>query len=184
MTTHMIVAGLLNFLSPLFFQTDIPADAKQIECLATNIYFESAVESREGKRAVAHVTLNRLDDPAYEFSLCKVVQESFLPGTKACQFSWTCDGKSDVVPLDTKAEARRYQECVEEAIFAYFGLTEDPTRGATFYYNPALADPKWARSAKLKETVVIGNHRFMADKDDLRRFNNPVERIITIAINP
>jgi len=126
-TTSTIVAGMLQFLHPLFFDTNVEVNRAEIECLATNIYFEAAAEERLGKTAVAHVTLNRLHDPAYEHSVCNVVVESFAPGTKSCQFSWTCDGKPDEVPVDTRAGARTYEDCVEEAIFAYFGLTKDPT---------------------------------------------------------
>ena len=35
----------------------------------------------------------------------------------------------------------------------------DPTDGATFYYNPHIANPGWA--GKYTETAIIGNHRFM-----------------------
>lgn len=176
MSTMTIVAGVLNFLHPLFFDTTIDINKAEIECLATNIYFEAAAEERLGKTAVAHVTLNRLRDPAYEHSVCNVVRESFAPGTKSCQFSWTCDGKSDEVPLDTRRGRVVYQECVEEAILAYFGLTPDPTQGATYYYAYELVTPAWA--SKFKEVAVIGGHRFMADKDDLRRFNNSMESLL------
>lgn len=183
-TTSTIVAGMLQFLHPLFFDTNIEVNRAEIECLATNIYFEAAAEGRLGKTAVAHVTLNRLHDPAYEHSVCNVVVESFAPGTKSCQFSWTCDGKPDEVPVDTRAGTRTYEDCVEEAIFAYFGLTKDPTGGATYYYAFNLVDPKWAHTGKIKETVVIGNHRFMADRDDIRRHNNPVVSLLVQASYP
>lgn len=46
---------------------------KDVECLARNIFYESGGESREGKIAVAQVTLNRAQDPRFGKTVCEVV---------------------------------------------------------------------------------------------------------------
>ena len=53
-----------------------------VECLTRNIYYEAGVESRVGKFAVAHVTVNRLKTGYWGNSICKVVYAKK-------QFSWT-----------------------------------------------------------------------------------------------
>ena len=51
---------------------------KDVECLARNIFYESGGESREGKIAVAQVTLNRAQDPRFGQSVCEVVKARTL----------------------------------------------------------------------------------------------------------
>jgi spore germination cell wall hydrolase CwlJ-like protein len=61
-----------------------------VKCLTTAIYYEAALEPREGQEAVAQVVLNRMRHPGYPKSVCGVVfQGSDRPG---CQFSFACDG--------------------------------------------------------------------------------------------
>lgn len=47
---------------------------KDVECMAKNIFYEAGGESREGKIAVAQVTLNRAQDPRFGRSVCEVVK--------------------------------------------------------------------------------------------------------------
>ena len=47
---------------------------KDVECMAKNIFYEAGGESREGKIAVAQVTLNRAQDPRFGKSVCEVVK--------------------------------------------------------------------------------------------------------------
>lgn len=65
-------------------------------CLATAIFFEAGVESYDGKLAVAEVILNRVEDRRYPNDICSVV---FEPK----QFSFTHDGKPDVLPSGVNA---------------------------------------------------------------------------------
>ena len=46
---------------------------KDVECMARNIFYEAGGESREGKIAVAQVTLNRAQDPRFGRTVCEVV---------------------------------------------------------------------------------------------------------------
>lgn len=47
---------------------------RDVECMARNIFYEAGGESREGKIAVAQVTLNRAQDPRFGQSVCEVVR--------------------------------------------------------------------------------------------------------------
>src|SRR6056300_189428 len=73
----------------------------QVECLALNIYFEARNQSFDGKVSVSHVVLNRVKDNRYPNTICGVIYQSYktssgFPIRYKCQFSWYCDGKSDV----------------------------------------------------------------------------------------
>ena len=59
-------------------------DERDLNCLALNVYHEARNQPIEGQLAVAHVTLNRLDDPSFPSTICEVVFRSR-------HFSWTND---------------------------------------------------------------------------------------------
>ena len=60
--------------------------ARQIDCLARNIYWEAAFESEHGRRLVAHITMNRVADARFPNTICDVVMQPYA-------FSWTIDSK-------------------------------------------------------------------------------------------
>mgnify|MGYP003343214093 FL=1 len=74
---------------------------RQLACLTKNIYHEAGFEPFEGKVAVAQVTLNRVADGKFGRDVCDVVYSKNVIYQKViCQFSWTCDGKSAVRPIE------------------------------------------------------------------------------------
>jgi spore germination cell wall hydrolase CwlJ-like protein len=72
-----------------------------ITCLARTIYWEAKGADAEGMAAVANVVLNRLGHDGFPDTICGVVKQGVE--SKACQFSWWCDGRPDQVE-----EAQRY----------------------------------------------------------------------------
>lgn len=149
---------------------------RDLYCLALNIYHEAASEKRLGKDAVAHVTLNRVSHPRFNNSVCNVVYAgqhyrtangNYLPVKNKCQFSWYCDGKPDqlnLVHADGKPNfinIKAWEESIQAAQDALLGITVDPTKGATHYFNPRLANPAWQHA--LTKTTVIYNHQFHVD---------------------
>ena len=75
-------------------------ESEDLICLAENIYWEARNQSLEGKLAVAHVTINRVESKKFPNDVCSVVKQTkYYPSGKidlhSCQFSWYCDGKSD-----------------------------------------------------------------------------------------
>ncbi|MCA0922113.1 cell wall hydrolase [Pseudooceanicola nanhaiensis] len=121
------------------------------QCLSEALYFEARGESVKGQFAVAEVILNRVDSPDFPNTVCGVVKQG--TGRKyACQFTYTCDGKSDAI-----REPKAYVNVgkVAEAILA--GAPRELTGGATYYHTRAV-NPKWSR--KFAKTATIGVHFF------------------------
>jgi hypothetical protein len=67
----------------------------ELDCLASNVYWEARAEPRLGQIAVAAVTLNRVADPGFPDTVCGVVRQGEERGRDRCQFSWYCDGLDD-----------------------------------------------------------------------------------------
>jgi spore germination cell wall hydrolase CwlJ-like protein len=133
--------------------------AKELRCLALNIYFEARGEAAEGQLAVAMVTMNRMKSRHYPNSVCGVVWQKR-------QFSWTHDGRSDR-PTDKRA----WKLAQKIALFTfqrYGNLSErvrkvlDLTKGALHYYAPDLAAPYWAKVHSV--TREIGGHVFLTGR--------------------
>lgn len=130
---------------------------KDVDCLATNIYFEARGETTEGKEAVAYVTINRVLSGYYPDSVCKVVYQAKYnkhgkPLRNQCQFSWYCDGRPDKIK-----DYEIYEECKEVALDVLNNNCEDKTKGAINYHSISVW-PKWAN--KEYKTALIGAHVF------------------------
>ena len=127
-----------------------------IVCLALNIYYEARNQPIDGQVAVAHVVLTRVADPRFPNDPCKVIKEgpvrNGLPVINKCQFSWYCDGLSDV-PRDTDA----YRWSVYLATVVAEGRYDDPTEGATHYHADHIS-PDWPFTGD--PVAIIGNHIF------------------------
>jgi N-acetylmuramoyl-L-alanine amidase len=102
-------------------------------CLAEAIYFEAGT-SAEARAAVAHVILNRSEDPRFPKTVCGVVHDG-------CQFSYRCSGRSLALKdPEKRVGAHRTAEAV---------LTGAPdiTNGALFFHS-ARAKAGWFASRK------------------------------------
>lgn len=127
-------------------------DQEEINCLALNIYFEARNQSVRGQRAVARVTLNRVDADNYPDTICEVVWQPR-------QFSWTHDGLSDTPggnALENEAWALAQDVAISSLENHYVGLY-DPTYGAT-HYHANYVNPRWANS--FAQLTSIGEHVF------------------------
>ncbi len=137
---------------------------RQVDCLADNIYHEAGYEPLDGKKAVAFVTLNRVQDPRYPKDICSVVKqkvriEHIGDRSVVCQFSWFCENKQN--PRGRNA----YEEARDVAVFVYanYERLRDNTNGALFYHADYVR-PNWKN---LEKTVVIGRHIFYREKQPL-----------------
>lgn len=124
-------------------------NSDQLACLSQALYHEARGEGRKGQKAVAEVVLNRVDDPAFPDTVCGVVYQS---NRRGCQFSWTCDGKSDKI-----REEAAFASASEVARNMLLGEDRSLTDGATYFHTPAVK-PSWSR--KFKRTAKIGAHIF------------------------
>ena len=122
-----------------------PQGDAQWQCLRTAIYFESRGETLKGQFAVAEVILNRVDSPRYPGSICGVVKQT-------CQFSYTCDGRSDQMTDRASADvAGRIARVMMD------GAPRGLTMGATHFHTRAVS-PGWA--SRFPRTAAIGAHLF------------------------
>ena len=132
---------------------------KQVTCLAENIYFEAAHEPIDGQKAVAFVTLNRVQS-GYANSICDVVQQK---RGDTCQFSWYCNIIITSKRLTIK-ETSLYNDILQLStyVFLNFERMTDVTNGAT-YYHADYVKPNWTR---LQKETQIGRHIFYKSKVD------------------
>jgi len=128
---------------------------REIECIARNIYFEARFEPEEGRRAVAHVVLNRVRDRRWPDTPCRVIAEGFPEAGPLCQFSWYCDGRSNRPLRDPY-----WRDATWLAQLVYWGRDVDPTHGA-LWYHADYVDPAWRRA--LRRGPQIGHHIFYYD---------------------
>ena len=126
---------------------------------ARTVYGEARGESFEGKRAVAHVLLNRL----------RAGNSSSLAGVCLRPLQFSCWNRGDPnLPrlLAAGFDDRGFRDCLRAVIEACDET--DPTAGATHYLNraawtrmqgaPAHGPQNWAKG--LQPSAEIGGHLF------------------------
>jgi spore germination cell wall hydrolase CwlJ-like protein len=127
-----------------------------LACLATNIYFESG-RSYQDKLGGATVTMNRVNSEEYPKTICAVVWQK-RPGAVKCQFSWTCDGKSDAI-----VDNRRYAESLD---IAKDVLLRDKRssiiNGNVTHFHANYIRPSWSR--RMVYVASIGKHLYYRER--------------------
>ena len=121
--------------------------AKELDCLAKNIYHEAGVEDRAGKVAVAQVTLNRLKEGGYGNTVCDVVYAK-------SQFSWTLDKKK----RHAKPEGLLWEQSRAVAMEFQSGVRVKGLEDSLHYHANYIRDPNWAKAKKVVKQ--IGQHIF------------------------
>jgi spore germination cell wall hydrolase CwlJ-like protein len=134
----------------------IVVPTNDLQCMAENIYYESATQSYAGKIAVGQVVLNRVKDPRYPRTVCGVIYEgSQSAKTTICQFSWVCEtarrgiDKSGIYWAESMKVAKELLTKKDQV---------DITEGALNYHAVYIEIPSWAK--KLRKVVVIDQHIF------------------------
>ena len=114
--------------------------SSEVYLLAKTIYAEGRGEPYVGQVAIGAVVLNRVRNKNFPNTISGVVYQRHA-------FTAVSDGQINLTPNDTAMKAAR------EAINGW-----DPTGGALYYYNPAVATSAWIFD---RQTVtVIGKHIF------------------------
>ena len=139
--------------------------SRQNQCMAKNIFFESATQSTAGKLAVANVVMNRVKSNKWPNTICEVIEQGphyysenskeWIPKRDRCQFSWYCDGRSDV-----PKEGRYWRDSQKVANYVISKSNNmlDITDGATHYHADYIEGPRWTHSKK--NTTTIDEHIF------------------------
>ena len=108
--------------------------------LARTIYAEGRGEPYTGQVAIGAVVLNRVRSNQFPNTISGVVYQKHA-------FTAVSDGQINLTPNETAMKAAR------DAINGW-----DPTGGAIYYYNPAVATSSWIFD---RQTItVIGKHVF------------------------
>lgn len=118
--------------------------SRELECLATGIYFESKSEPLSGQLAVGQVIANRATSGRFPTSYCGVLFQR-------SQFSFI-RGKS--LP-STPRSSKQWQNAVAIAKIVSRGLKES-TVGKALFFHARHVSPRW----RLKRVASIGNHIF------------------------
>jgi spore germination cell wall hydrolase CwlJ-like protein len=126
-------------------------------CLAQAIYHEARGETRDGQMAVANVIINRAFSKKYPSTICGVVYQNADRGKYKCQFTFACDGRSD---MGTERAAWNRSVKLAEVAFAEFqqGERPDVIPGTALYYHTTSVAPKWSHT--FRRVAAIGSHVF------------------------
>ena len=126
----------------------LAVSAKDMHCLAMNIFNEAGVENNAGKIAVAQVTLNRLNTGRWGNTICSVVYAK-------AQFSWTLDRKKRWA----QPKGDLWNDSVAIAAdFVHKGRRVKGLEGSGFYHADYIKQPAWAADMKIVHRV--GSHIF------------------------
>lgn len=128
-------------------------------CLTQAIYHEARGESREGQLAVANVIINRAFSQKYPSTICGVVFQNADKGRYKCQFTFACDGRSDMGR--ERAAWNRSMQLAEDAFYEFQrGERPDVVPASTMYYHTTAVAPRWSRV--FNRVAAIGSHVFYA----------------------
>lgn len=156
-----------SFLSFCFVTTTCAKLNPELQCLTTGIFLESRGEPLLGQQLVAKVILNRVKDPSFPDTICKVV---FQPK----QFSWYNQGKTEAIGRLLKGSTRglkpkdiaAYQEAQFVALTMIkeeIELPEKYNKALYFVHKNVAKSQKWL--TKLKFIGKVGSHRFYGNKE-------------------
>jgi len=156
-----------SFLSLCFVTTACAKLNPELQCLAVAIHLEARSESILGQQLVAQVILNRVKDPSFPDSICKVV---FQPK----QFSWYNQGKTEAIGRLLKGSTRglkpkdiaAYREAQFVALTMIkeeIELPEKYNKALYFVHKNVAKSQKWL--TKLKFIGKVGSHRFYGNKE-------------------
>ena len=129
--------------------------ARQLTCLARNVFYEANGEPMQGQMAVAQVTVNRARSGLFPNDLCAVVaQTTVVEGDKICQFSWYCDSrlnKNRVIDKNSSSYIAAKKVFLEGKKVANIDQNV-----MWFHENSVKVNPRWPHKVATK----IGNHVF------------------------
>lgn len=158
----------LVVISSSIYESKQRVELTEQQCLIANVFFEARGESLKGMKAVAAVTLNRVDHKSYPGSVCAVVFQKK-------QFSWSAalwlkgqrthrESLSKIFAVlkgDTSGMQQKdkdsYKKVVDIAALprAYF-LHVLPRN--VIYFHAVNVKPAWSKGKVL--VARIGNHNF------------------------
>jgi spore germination cell wall hydrolase CwlJ-like protein len=157
LTAAVLVAYAADDYVPTPRKVKLADDEKL--CLAQAIYHEARGETREGQLAVANVIINRAMSKKYPSTICGVVFQNAEKGRYKCQFTFACDGRSDVGR--ERAAWNRSVKMAEDAFYEFQkGERPGVIPNSALYYHTTAVAPRWSRT--FHRVAAIGSHVFYA----------------------
>lgn len=145
-------------------QTRVQQARQERLCLAQAIYHEARGESESGQWAVASVILNRVASKRYPNSICGVVFQNANLGKFKCQFSFACDGRSDMGGVGNRIVRESWVRANVIALSAasqfLAGGKPQTIPTSALYYHTTAVSPDWAQT--FRQVAQIGSHIFYA----------------------
>ena len=133
-------------------------------CLAQAIYHEARGETEAGQWAVANVILNRVLSKRYPSTICGVVFQNAGGAKYRCQFTFACDGRSDMGGNGNRIVRESWVRANLIAFAAYRlhqnGEQLDALPPSVLYYHTKNVSPRWA--SVYRAVAEIGSHIFYA----------------------
>lgn len=141
-------------------------------CMALGLYHEARGEPIIGQYAVGATVLNRVRSSAYPNSVCGVIfQNQHL--RNRCQFSFACDGISDIpknessfLKMHRLARVLLTNGISREAKF--IGHTFQASVNDMTHYHRYDVYPRWSK--KLEKLSKLGAHVFFKSKRVTKRY--------------
>jgi len=121
---------------------------REINCLASNMFYEARGEPDKGKIAVGLVTINRVKSGGYPDSICGVV-------TQKKQFSWYRPGKIRSSGNSLFEEVRTIATQLYDEYYVA-NTYVDFVHGATHFHSTGV-NPQWRKKKLVRR---IGSHLF------------------------
>jgi spore germination cell wall hydrolase CwlJ-like protein len=128
--------------------------ARELHCLAENIYYEARGEPLDGQYAVAEVTLNRVKSPRYADTICEVVYDTRwdpVRRRRVGHFSWT-----ELTERD-EPWGPAWEQAIRVATVVY-NESYMPLVPQALHYHATSVHPYWAKN--MNSVATIGNHVF------------------------
>ena len=144
-TDKPAIVGNKTTLTAMADAIELPAKlTREIECMASAIYFEAKSETLAGQLAVGRVITARANSGRFPASYCGVVFQK-------SQFSFI---RGSALP-DVNRTSAAWQRAVKIALIADQGAWQSPVEGALFFHA-ARVSPAWGKS----RIAQIDNHIF------------------------
>lgn len=150
-TEHTIPLPLpIKEISPERYKV---VDAKELDCLANNIYFEARNQSNLGQLAVGLVTVTRAEHERWSKTICGVVYDHK-------QFTWTWDKKQKIGKHKDSLEYLRAVNLASRILYGEFDSMREMFNAD--HYHTTAVHPGWAN--RLAKIATIDNHIFYVDQ--------------------
>ena len=153
---HSIVTDATDKLGNIASAVLSPiVNTKELECLATNIFYESGSESKEGKIAVGMVTINRSQDDKFPNTICGVVnQRTNKSVPRMVRTTYTVKESWYKAPV-TKTETQTVWDTITVCQFSWSCMKVKA---------PKLDDDRWIESQQVAHELLTGGYDDYTDK--------------------